>query len=174
MENELLVKNETEYTYERYLKLNQFNMYTKQKVTLIVLIISVIVIFLCGIFMLVIGSYDRAIFYIALALVFSALYVFLPSIQTKKIFKSDNLLKSNIKNTFEFYNDRIDISNKTSNSKLDYQDIYKVYERKEAFYIYLNRIQVLIVSKDCFIMGDAEKLRNLLKEKVGKDYVNKI
>lgn len=173
MENELLVKNETEYTYDRYLKLNKFNMYSRQKVTFIILIVSIVVILLCGIFMLLVGDYSDAALYLTLSVIFTIFCVFLPSIQTKKIFKSDSILKENIKNTFEFYADRIQVSNKKSNSTLEYKDLYKVYEVKDAFYIYLNRVQVFIVSKDCFEIGDTEKLRTLLMEKFDKNYIKK-
>lgn len=174
MENELLVKNETEYTYERYLKLNKFNMYSAKKSTFICLIVLLVIIFLCGIFMLIVGEYRQSIFYLVFTVVFSILYITLPNIQTKKVFNSDNLLKENIKNTFEFYDDKIEIKNKKSTSTLEYSDLYKVYETNDTFYIYLNKMQALIISKDCFLIGDTEKLRTLLLKNFEKKYISKI
>lgn len=174
MENEILVKNETEYTYDRYLNLNKFNMYSAKKGSFIILIVSICVIFLCGIFMILLGQYSNAILYLVLSVIFTIFIFTLPKLQTKKIFNSDEILKENIKNTFEFYNDKIDIKNKKSSSTLEYKDLYKAYETKDTFYLYLNRIQVLMVSKDEFEIGDSEVLRKLLSEKIGKKYISKI
>lgn len=174
MENEVLVKNETEYTYDRYLNLNKFNMYSAKRVSFVVLVVSICVIFLCGIFMILLGQYSNAILYLVLSVIFTIFIFTLPKLQTKKIFNSDEILKENIKNTFEFYSDKIKIRNKKSSSTLEYKDLYKAYETKDTFYLYLNRIQVLMISKDEFEIGDSKLLRKILSEKLGKKYISKI
>ncbi len=170
MDDELLVKNETEYTYDKYLELNRFNTFKVKKTAMVILIVSISIIFLCGVLMIILGEYSDAVIYIALAIAFTVFFIFLPTLQTRKIFKSDKMLQQKIKNNFEFYNDRIEASNTKGNSKLKYEDLYRVYETDKAFYMYLNRIQVFMLSKDSFIIGDAEKLANLLQEKLGKNY----
>lgn len=50
--------------------------------------------------------------------------------------------------------------------KRRYEDVLRVYETPEAFYLYFNKGQAFIVAKDGFTAGTAEDLRRRLTEKL--------
>lgn len=87
---------------------------------------------------------------------------------------------SKIKNTvfeFSFGPESADIRTQRpgANAQAQYQyaQFSKAYERKDAFYLYINKRQALIVNKSGFVQGGAEELREILKSKLGRKFKEK-
>lgn len=51
-----------------------------------------------------------------------------------------------------------------------YRNIPKVIERKDAFYLYIDRRQAFIVEKQGFIQGDAGQLAELFRNRLGSRF----
>lgn len=98
--------------------------------------------------------------------VFWGLFYFFPSHSYKKI--------KDIVYEYSFSIDSIKIAVNTSDvnttSQYQYKAIVKAYERKDAFYLCLNKVSGFIVSKDGFTEGGAEELRSLLENKMSKKF----
>lgn len=72
--------------------------------------------------------------------------------------------------TVEFEFEKTEFRMKASNTGLNgestvsYKNLYKVYEKGEYFYIYSSKYSAIILRKSDIIEGNAEKLKNILKE----------
>lgn len=170
-EKKELFHNQTTYTYEEYLKLNQFNLYHAKKAGCIFVAVCIILILVCAIVLAILGNYFNAMLYFLIDIVFFLFLIFLPKLQSKKIYHSDKILKDNIKNDFSFYEEEIEVTNIKSTSHIQYTDIYKIYETKDAFYFYINRIQVFIVTKSGFQEENSlQEIREFLQRKCPENY----
>ena len=49
--------------------------------------------------------------------------------------------------------------------KLRYYKIYRAYENKNYFYLYLNKDYAFIIEKSGFIIGNKDEFRNFIKSK---------
>lgn len=56
-------------------------------------------------------------------------------------------------------------------SKLRYTGLYKVYETKKDFYIFITPVVAFLVSKMDFLSGSPDKYRDLLQLKIGDRFV---
>lgn len=54
-----------------------------------------------------------------------------------------------------------------TNANYHYNAIVKAYEFRDAFYLYIDKRQAILVNKNGFTQGNAEELRAVLKEKIG-------
>lgn len=103
---------------------------------------------------------------LAVALVgFLAYRTFTPYKKTKQEVEGDKI-KNNLVNTYIFYDKKIIIKNINGKDELKYHKLYKVYENKNAFYLYLDKNNTLIVQKDGFKIGTSKDFKNFIKKKV--------
>lgn len=61
----------------------------------------------------------------------------------------------------------------TSDLHLYYNGIFQVYESRDTFYIYINRMQAYPIPKTSLTAGTPEGLRELLQGKLGERYIIK-
>jgi len=61
--------------------------------------------------------------------------------------------------------------NMSGTSKLRYKALFKVYETKKDFYIFLTPVVAFLISKTGFISGSPDELKVLLQPKIGDLYV---
>ncbi len=175
MSEEIKIKNQTTYDYAAYLELNKFNLYTRRRASLTFLIVCIVILMLSGIFLIALDRVVNGIFYMCIAAFFIVFTIMLPHIQSKKVYRSDNLLNQDgLHNEFLFYENELEVINQFSNTKLEYEKIYQAYETNDYFYLFMNKIQTFIVEKSGFeSTGDMEKFRELIKEKLGEKYIKK-
>ena len=98
-------------------------------------------------------------------------YIFLPNISVSKILKFDKTFE-NTENKYEFYEDYLFVENKYGSTKVDYNDLYKVYETKNNIYIYINSTQAFLVSKSGFD-SKLDEVKEFLKNKFKERYIEK-
>ena len=71
---------------------------------------------------------------------------------------------------FEFditnINDEEELIEKINNLQLNIKDLYKVIERNNTYYLYINKYKAFIVSKEGISKNNIEKLSNNFKDKV--------
>ena len=109
-----------------------------------------------------------AIVFIIAALLMIPLMMLLTLIIVKKNFKSNKFLASVTDVFFGFSNEGITqiATGCTSNFKWD--QIYRVYETKNNFYLYVSKMQAQIILKSDFEEGGVEKVKELMNSNLTK------
>lgn len=88
----------------------------------------------------------------------------LPYTNYKRLEKrKDSILNTKIKYLFKEYNFMIDNGKE---EYINYKDLYKVIERDNTYYLYINKYKAFIVSKEGISKNNIEKLSNNFKDKV--------
>lgn len=88
----------------------------------------------------------------------------LPRLNYYKLTKrKDNILNSKITYTLKKNNFKLSTN---KNEYIDYKELKKVIETKEAYYLYINNNRALILSKEPLKEEEINTLTNLFKEKV--------
>lgn len=70
-----------------------------------------------------------------------------------------------MKNTYVFYDKYMQIINSSNNIKLNYYKLYKVFETKNYFYLYINKNYSFVLSKDGFSIGNPDDFYKFIKKK---------
>ena len=69
-------------------------------------------------------------------------------------------------NYYFFYEKYFKIKNKLGTSKLKYYKLYKVYETKEYFYLYIAKDYAFILDKNGFEIGSTKQFSQFMKHKM--------
>lgn len=115
--------------------------------------------------------------YISLALLSLILIGFLayrfiePYRKAEKEMKGEKL-QGNLINTYIFYDKNFVIKNIYGKDNFKYRKLFRVYENENVFYLYINKEDVFIVSKDKFEIGDSYKFKEFISQKVGYKFRN--
>ena len=94
---------------------------------------------------------------------------------TAKRHLKTNKMYANMKDIYYRF-DRQGLFNETVNPKLkttietDWDNVYRVYESKESFYIYISNMQAFIIPKADIVTGKPEDFSQMLKELMGRKY----
>jgi hypothetical protein len=86
-----------------------------------------------------------------------------------------NKMYTNMKNIYYRF-DRQGLFSETASPKLkttletDWDNVYRVYESKDSFYIYISNMQAFIIPKVDIITGTPEELSQMMTELIGKKY----
>ena len=101
-----------------------------------------------------------------------ALFNFMWFLMPKVNFEKRKLAK-NVKNEYIFSEDDFQMSSNSiessSSSKIKYSQIYKIYETKDYFYLFLDKASAAIVKKSGIENASTEDLRNLFESNLSKD-----
>ena len=157
---EILFKNTTKYNSKNY---NQFIEFHNKKYALsnnFYTIIMTILLIYCIILNIKKSNIPFIFLFIALLVGFLLCRIYFP---IKRYQKTQKKL-SNIKEvgyTFSFYNLYFLLDEKV----IYYFKLYKVFETKDYFYLYLNPDYAMLVSKNGFKIGTAEDFSNFIKKK---------
>ena len=88
----------------------------------------------------------------------------LPYTNYKRLEKrKDSILNTKVKYLFKEHNFMVDNGKE---EYINYKDLYKVIERDNAYYLYINKYKAFIVSKESISKNNIEKLSTNLKDKV--------
>ena len=160
----LLFKNRTKYTKQCYQKFLEFhnkkfgissNLYTLLIVALIAF---------CFVLQLNYGNKKVASMLILVFIAFISWRIFHP---VKEIQDEINSPKISQESTFVFcfYKNYFTVSDGNQMNKCYYWKLYKVFETKDYFYLYINPDYAMLVSKNGFKIGTAEDFSNFIKKK---------
>ena len=67
--------------------------------------------------------------------------------------------------TFKFYEKYFSISNNKQIEEIKYWKLYKVYESKEFFYLYIDKEHAFLLNKSTFVKGNPEDFFKFIKKK---------
>ncbi len=170
---EKLFEIETPYSYDEYLELNKFHSKNSKKNLRLVTMICIAFIYIVSIVLILLGEdIIVPIIYMIFATLMIVLIKVMPTIVTKRIAKSDKLI-NNIVNNISFYDEYIETISEKSSFKVNYNEIYNIYETNTHIYIYINKMTVMMINKNGFKIGNIEELRKFLQEKVKDKYIVK-
>lgn len=164
----LIFKNVTTYTKEEFLTFEKFHINRVNKVSFIIYTVACIIILLSAIGLIYLGDNSGYIFLIV-GIFFTVYRMSIPYWYTKRILKSDKLTE-NLENTFELFDDNLKVTNSVSASDIRYDQLFKVYESKNCFYLYINKLQVFILNKNNFSVGNSDEFSKFIEEKLGKNF----
>lgn len=161
---DLLFKNITTYTKKVY---DEFTAFHKKHFSLRYHAYT----FLIVIFILIsIGTriqsfnYTLIILFVILLIVFLLWRFFRPIEEARKYDKNNKTIKQ-ITYTFSFYEKYFKVSDKKEYSIFKYKDIYKIYETKRFFYLYVDRVHSLLIDKSNFKKGTSIEFKQFLIKK---------
>lgn len=167
---EKILQGETSYDFETVKKFNRFHMFNQSSYK----IISILSVFLI---LFSIFAKDAEISFRVMTAIIAIIWFIelftLPHFHTKKALKSSKIHSNSIVG-FEFYNEKVVLNTimngeNIGNTIVKYEDFYKVFDVKDAIYLYVSANQAFICSKNN-MNGNYEKLSEILKEKLNKKY----
>lgn len=172
MNEEIKLKTVTTYTEEEYLKFNQFHVFKRNIIGVIFFAICATIIILSATVMLFVQSYLQACFFYVFIIVMGLLYIYSPKIAVKRILKTDKVLKDSVQE-YTFFSTYLTLKNQNSETKLEYEKLFRIYETKTNFYLYINKFQAFLVSKKEMKEDEIELLRKIWIEQLDKKYIVK-
>jgi hypothetical protein len=144
------------------------------------LIVSPLLLICLGILVIVTAEPDAeilgsGIYLMAIGVLLALFLIFLPKLLQKTAWKSMKLLNTETTNYFRFDETKIyQEMNKgeeyKSTGECSYSLLYKAYETKSHFFLYISRMQTHAVPKKDIITGTAEELAQILSDRLGKSF----
>jgi uncharacterized membrane protein YgaE (UPF0421/DUF939 family) len=84
---------------------------------------------------------------------------------------------NNTKNLYTFnendFNLTIEVDKKNEKHDIKYTDLYRVYETKTNYYLYLDYLRALIITKEGIIEGTSKELSEIFSKNLDKKFYNK-
>lgn len=160
-----LFENTTTYTPKIYKEFVAFhNKKYNFNYHLYTLCILFLIVF-CMVLQFLYGHITLGILFIFVMISFLLYRVFHPYLFVKKEAKSDKVQKQ-LKNTYSFYDNHMEIKNNKNIVKLKYYKLYKIFETENCFYLYINKNYSYVLTKDGFTKGNPEEFYKFLKKKL--------
>ena len=160
----VLFKNTTKYTEEQYWKFLKFHD-SKFGIQYRILTIIVSIIILYMVAANIIAKNMTVVYILFIVFVGFLCYRYFSQ---KKIVKDEikgESLQKQKEYTFTFYEDKIHIHDDKEEQYIQYNQIYKVFETNEYFYMYIDKTHSLMLSKSGFVVGNSEDFAVFMKEK---------
>lgn len=162
---EKLFENTTTYTSDIYKEFVEFhNKKYNFRYHLYTMFILFLIVF-CMVLQFLYGNITLGIIFVFVMVFFLLYRVFHPYLFVKKEAKSDKIQKQ-LKNTYSFYDNYMEIKNNKNIVKLKYFKLYKIFETENNFYLYINKNYSYVLTKDGFTTGNPEKFYKFLKKKL--------
>lgn len=171
LKSNLLFKNITINNTQSYKKFLEFhNDKNILKYNLFTLFISILFVF-CICVQFNEKYYLLSLLFIMIFIFFISYRVFKPLFKVKKEVKTKELSRG-FKNVFFFYEKYFSIKNKKGRAKINYLFIHKVCETPSFFYIYTNKENAYLISKEGFAEGTSKKFSKFIQRKALFKYSN--
>ncbi|MBQ7760616.1 MAG: YcxB family protein [Clostridia bacterium] len=110
---------------------------------------------------------------VCLDLVFVYSYFISPKLSMRNMREAD-IVKSIIEFQDAFINITSEYKGKKTTDKLYYQQIYRAYEGKNAFYLFVDKYNTLVVTKKGLVVGTENELKSLLNDKIKSKKRNRL
>lgn len=159
MEGKVLFEIETTVDYESYVTFCKHVGKVIHKENIKVFLITLFFVLL-GIFGRYLSDEFSMVFLLA-ALLFPFVYFYKRNRSIKKNWQSSKLLHNRV-NTFRFYDEYFEVENANTKSKFKYDDLFKICEDKNYFYLFYSKLQANIIDKKVC----SEELIGFLSKKV--------
>lgn len=165
------IRGKSTYNWQSIKKFNNFIFFKRRKWLSILWIFAYVLSGIGFVFEIVTDNFDGNSIERLILLVLVALWLVFLWFVYPKIKYSKNKLIHNMENEFVFNEDAFTMyqnsSSSDGNNTFKYSALWKVFETKDFFYIYLTQNQAYIVEKSTLEGGSAYDLRELLIKNVG-------
>lgn len=140
----MLFETESVYTYDEYRK-SVYGVWKESKRYVIFIMLAIFLIF-AGIVNIIRDGSNLGWILILIAIVEPVLIFCLTESRIKKAYYSNKALKD-LAVHFKFYDDYFEVESKTGKSHIEYENLYKLYEKKDNFYPMTGSNMVYIIEK---------------------------
>lgn len=147
-----------------------FNVFHSLKMKWMQNVLSAVLVLICAIIALYRKQEVAAIVFFVLTPIFPFFLVLIQYLSVKARLSSDRELLLETRE-YVFFDDCIVISSKEGKREtkvnVGYGEIYKAFERKAAYYVYLDDKTAFVLSKNAIVSGDEGKINAVFSEKLG-------
>lgn len=158
-----MYKTQTELTVDEMIKLNRAYFFKMQRFRLILMVLyELLLLWIC------LSAFD--LHWILIGVIFLFLVIFVPVFwylmfvtNSKKYFKSNKAAQYSILN-YTFEEDKIVIETERGSSFIKYDEVYKIYETKTNFYLFISNKQACVIVKE----NCSDELIQFIKDMFGK------
>ena len=161
---EKLFENKTTYTKETYMKFLRFHTKTYNLPYTLYTLSWAIVFILCIYAAFDSGNRMQGIIITMILIGFVAYRIYRPKRIVSKELESEKISNNN-KNTFSFYNKNFSVKNNNGSFVFRYIMLRRIFETNEFFYLYIDKENAFILSKQSFTFGTAEDFSKFIKNK---------
>lgn len=165
------IRGKSTYDWRSIKKFNNFIFFKRRKWLSILWIFAYVLSAIGFVFEIVTDNFDGDSIERLILLVLVALWAVFLWFVKPKIRYNKNKLIHNMENEFVFTEDGFTMCQHgdgiDSSGNMEYSAVFKVFEAKEFFYIYLTKNQVYMIEKATLEGGSAYDLRELLIKNVG-------
>lgn len=161
------------HTYNDTFELNVWCFFHKNKVSIAIFIVFMLMCFSNAVIDAKNGNITNALTGIVIAVVFIIVYVLTMYMiihsSAKKSCQSA-INKDNV-NRYYFYQDRMVNIDNNMNMTVTYDKLFEAHETKDYFYIFIENNRAFVIPKKCFTFNTPEEMRKLLTIKLGARFV---
>ncbi len=162
---EILFKNKTKYTKDTYAKYLQFHQNKFKNKYIFNTTVTILLILFCIIINLQYSNQSAIFILLIILSIFCFYSFFYPIKQVKKELKTEKFEKEK-EFTFKFYKNFFTISDTKSIEKIQYWKLYKIYETKDFFYLYIDKNHAFLLNKTTFSKGNTSDFFKFIKRKI--------
>jgi len=164
-----LFENVTTYTANAYVEFLRFHKKNNNPLYIAYTVLWSLLLLVCTILAFGSGARIQGVVITIILVCFVIYRLAHPKMVIDKEFKSDKLSGNNT-NTFEFYDNHFEVSNKNGSFNYKYFMLHKIYETPEYFYLYVSKENAFLVSKYAFSLGNAKEFATFMKVKCSSRY----
>ena len=159
-----LFKNKTSYSKEIYDKFLEFhrNKFGFRYKLYNIIIIGIIL--ACIVYLVAYNAYPTAIIFSIILVIFIAWRFLKPVAEVAKDYKSDKV-KNSTTYSFSFYDKYFTIQDKNSISKTKYSKLYRIFQTKNFYYLYIDKTHAFLIDKSGFVKGNSVDFYKFIKTK---------
>ena len=159
-----LFKNKTSYSKEIYDKFLEFhrNKYGFRYKLYNILVIAIVL--ACIVYLVAYKAYTTAVVFCIILVIFIVWRFLKPISEVTKDYKSDKVKKSTTY-TFNFYDKYFTVQDKKTISKTRYSKLYRIFQTKDFFYLYIDKSHAFLIDKSGFVKGNCNEFYKFIKTK---------
>jgi hypothetical protein len=163
-----IIEVRTEYGGSEYFRFNRFHLFRK---SWYIAYLPVLVFLLIGMANWFDGDRVKGVVMAAVGLFFPLIMLGTVHLTAKRHLKTNKMYASMKHVYYSFDQDRIyhETNNKGLKTTIEtgWDNVYRSYEAKDSFYIYISNMQAFIIPKKDIVAGTADEFRRILQERVG-------
>ena len=157
-----LFKNKTAYSkkiYDRFLEFHRNKFGFKYKLYNIIVIGTILA---CIVYSVGYKAYTTSVVFCIILVIFIIWRSLKPVAEVSKDYNSDKVKKSTIY-TFNFYDKYFTVQDKKTVSKIKYYKLYRLFQTKDFFYLYIDKSHAFLIDKSGFFKGNSVDFYKFIK-----------
>ena len=166
---ELKYENTTRYSekiYKDFLEFHTKQYFTRYIIYTIIVLLAFIYMLFCSVEY---GNWKLVLLIFSMIIGFIIYRIYSQERIVKKEMNSPKIVEQE-KFTFKFYDKIFTVNNLKQIEEIKYAKIYKTFETKNYFYLYINKTNAFILGKSGFKNKDINEFRDFLKIKLKRKY----